>query len=375
VLTSVPIIHTLASEGTTMAARPIKPWYRKDRDTWFITFHGRQIPLAKGKSNRAEAEKEFARVVYDSQPRPKIRGDLISAAQLAARWLESCRRSVAPDTYERYEAAARSWLRFFGDDRPADSAREADVMRWAKSQEWAGSTQKTSVGALNTMFTFGTRNRLVSHNPTSTVRIGKSASRLLMMSAQQTERLFEQLDGRRPDLHNLCRFCYLTGCRPSEAYRLEARHLVVERQVAVLPSGKTTAITGRPRKIYLGDEAQQLVLRLAGIRPSGPLFVNTLGHKWEDSSVSKRMRRVRAELGYGPECTLESFRHQWITDALEQGKPIATVAELCGTSPTMIARTYSKLRERTDHLSQAAASVRHEAQPDEPRSAEEPSPP
>jgi integrase len=358
-----------------MAARPIKPWYRKDRDAWFITLHGQQIPLAKGKSNRAEAEKEFARIVYGQEPRAKVVGDMLSVGQLAARWLEACRRTAAESTTQRYVWIARSWLRFFGEDRPADAAREADVVRWAKSRGWALSTQKTHVGALNAMYAFGVRNRLVPVSPASSVKMGKAASRMLMMTGRQTERLFELLArGNHPGYLDLCRFCYLTGCRPSEAYHLEARHLMVERQVATLPSGKTTRATGRPRKIYLCDEALQLVLRLAERRPSGPLFVNSLGHRWVESSTSKRMLKARAALGFGPECTLESFRHQWITDALEKGTPIATVAELCGTSPTMIARTYSKLRERTDHLAQAAAAVRGEDRDVPPQSSPDYSP-
>jgi integrase len=224
------------------------------------------------------------------------------------------------------------------------------------------------------MFTFGIRNRLVNASPASGVKVGKSASRMLMMTSQQTERLFELLERGQRGFHDLCRFCYLTGCRPSEAYRLEARHIVTERKWATLPSGKTTRVTGRPRKIYLCDEALRLVLRLAVRHPAGPLFRNSLGNRWVESSTTKRMHKARAALGYGRECTLESFRHQWITDALEQGKPIATVAELCGTSPAMIARTYSKLRERTDHLSQAAASVRSEdpAAPPRPSTADSP---
>jgi integrase len=354
----------LTLEGTTMAARPLGPWYRKDRDAWFVTLHGRQIPLAKGKSNRAEAEKEFARIVYGQEPRRRVRGDLISAARLVEEWLESCRRSVARPTAERYESTAKSWLLFFGEDRPAQSAREADVVRWAKSQGWAASTQKTSVGAVGAMYSFGIRNRLIGHNPASQVQVGKSASRVLMMTAEQTERLFELLADRRRvrGFHDLCRICFLTGCRPSEAYRIEARHLDAECKAVVLATSKTSRRTGRPRKIYLCDEAQALVLRLSTLRPSGPLFANRLGHGWERSTAWKQMRQARSLLGFGPECTLESFRHQWITDALEKGTPIATVAELCGTSPAMIARNYSKLRERTDHLSQAVAAVRGEAQ-------------
>jgi integrase len=73
------------------------------------------------------------------------------------------------------------------------------------------------------------------------------------------------------------------------------------------------------------------------------------------------MRIECRKLGYGPEGALESFRHQWITDALERGVSIATVAELCGTSPEIIATHYSKLRHRAEHLADAAAQVRQQS--------------
>jgi integrase len=68
---------------------------------------------------------------------------------------------------------------------------------------------------------------------------------------------------------------------------------------------------------------------------------------------------MRGRLKMGREATAKSFRHGFITDALEAGVPIATVAELAGHRGTkMIERTYSKLRERKGHLRDAARKVR-----------------
>src|SRR5262245_5588231 len=40
-----------------------RPWYRKQTDTWYICLHGRQVPLCKGKDNKAEAERVYFQVM------------------------------------------------------------------------------------------------------------------------------------------------------------------------------------------------------------------------------------------------------------------------------------------------------------------------
>jgi hypothetical protein len=41
-----------------MPRRP-EPWYRSDRDCWYVTIIGKRILLAKAKSERAEAYRRF----------------------------------------------------------------------------------------------------------------------------------------------------------------------------------------------------------------------------------------------------------------------------------------------------------------------------
>ena len=50
-----------------------------------------------------------------------------------------------------------------------------------------------------------------------------------------------------------------------------------------------------------------------------------------------------------------TYRHSFVTDALENGVGVAQVAELLGhTSTDMVMQHYQHLREKREHLKQAA---------------------
>jgi integrase len=155
---------------------------------------------------------------------------------------------------------------------------------------------------------------------------------------------------------------YATGARPSELMRLEARHVDFKAGVATM-EGKTTGRTKRTRVIHIGAVAD-LLAKLARKRPSGPLLLNSAGTPWTRHTLAHRFARLRKRLGLGKEATAKGFRHGFATDGLEGGVPLATMAELMGhTSTKMLERHYSKLRNRAEHLRDAAAKVRP-GQPD-----------
>jgi site-specific recombinase XerD len=93
--------------------------------------------------------------------------------------------------------------------------------------------------------------------------------------------------------------------------------------------------------------------------PTGLVFRNTKGTAWTRHTIAHRFERLRTKLNLGPGATAYSLRHLFITDALERGVPIATVAVLVGhTDTTMISRVYSKLDERNKHLREAMDMAR-----------------
>src|SRR5262249_38803856 len=93
--------------------------------------------------------------------------------------------------------------------------------------------------------------------------------------------------------------------------------------------------------------------------PTGLVFRNSRGGAWLRNLVSRRLKKLRPKFGLDDGVVFYSLRHLFITDALERGVPIATVAELVGHRDlTMISRIYSRLSGRTAHLRDAVNQVR-----------------
>jgi integrase len=122
---------------------------------------------------------------------------------------------------------------------------------------------------------------------------------------------------------------------------------------------KTSGKIGKPRVIHLNDTALAMVKSLAILYPTGPLLRNSRGKPWNRYSINRAVRKARVKAGLQDSLAVAyAIRHQYITDALARGVPIALVAEMCGTCPEMIARVYSHISEKKALLLEAANRVR-----------------
>ncbi len=111
----------------------------------------------------------------------------------------------------------------------------------------------------------------------------------------------------------------------------------------------------------------ELCRDLAREHPEGPLFRNTRGKPWTRNAIRIRFRNLRKRLGLAPGVVAYAFRHTYITDALEKGVPIASLAELAGHKDTrMISTVYSKLSQKRQHLAEMAAKAAAESVPSQP---------
>jgi integrase len=89
---------------------------------------------------------------------------------------------------------------------------------------------------------------------------------------------------------------YDSGSRPQETKQLEARHLQLDKQRAVIPGEEVKG--GRTRAIYFPtDRCLEILKRLAKEHPTGPLFRNQKGMPWTGFAVKLRFDRIQISIG------------------------------------------------------------------------------
>ena len=120
---------------------------------------------------------------------------------------------------------------------------------------------------------------------------------------------------------------------------------------------KANARKGKRRVIYLTDESKAMLREMCRERPEGPLFVTRNGIAYNRSNIIGTFRRLERWLGI-PKFNPYSYRHTYITEALERGLSSDIVAELVGNTPKTIAKYYSHLESKKNTLRSRAAGAR-----------------
>lgn len=329
--------------------RPNKPRYRANRDAWVSQINGTLVTLAKGKRNRGAAVKELARLLAE---RDSGRPASMTVAELFDRLLKWTREHRSPLTLEWYTRHLRGFAEHIGRETSCTAIRPFHVARWLESREIGQATRHGAITAVKRAFRWGHRQGYLDSNPLEGLDRPKMPRREAILTPAQER---TALEAAPPPLRDYLTVIHETGCRPSEVARMEAAH--INGDVATMRS-KTTEATGRVRTIYLTPTATTIVSRLTAIHPAGPIFRNSRGRPWTRHALALAMGRLRRRLGLGKECTAESFRHGWVTEA-KLHLPNSVVAELAGHSSTsMVDKFYGHISERKAELAKAVAKVR-----------------
>jgi integrase len=341
------------------------PWYRADRDAWYVKLDGRPLMLAKGKASKAVAEAAFHKLKSEMAGGRSLPDAAPSFGELASRYLRDLANRVKADELSptTYDDAKRRLARFVAEygDRPVDRLKPADVLDWLDRQEgWGPTSRHDAVGAIKAVTRWAHKLGLVAHDSLAATRKPtRKQRREEVLSPTDWAKVLDAI--RCDDFRDLVSLMHATGCRLGEAARLEAKHIDWDRGVAIV-SGKTTRRTGRKLVLAIPDAILARLRVLASIRPTGPLLLNSRGNPWRKDAVNNQVVRLRRRTGLGGELVAQSLRHLFATDALDRGVPIATVAQLLNHADTrMVSRNYGHLAERYEHLRDAVARIRPDA--------------
>jgi integrase len=318
-----------------------QPWFRKNRG-WFVTLHGRQIPLGKEKKAAFEEYKRILR----APPTKEVRSD--SVAVLIDKFLDWVKLHRAPDTYAWYQFR----LDLFDRKYPDLTVQEFipfHVQQWIDGFQLSNGSKRNYARAIQRCMKWCEEQGLIERSPIAHFKKPRGGVRETIISPAEYERILGAIK-RRP-FRDLCTFAWETGARAAECLMLERRHLDLGSHRVLFPI-EEEKMQRAPRIIYLTEESETILRRLAVRFPKGKLFRNTDGEAWTTDAVNCAF--IRLEKKIKKKYCLTVFRHSFVHRKLTRGVDALTVSVLLGHSDTtMISRVYSHLTQAPEYLLKA----------------------
>jgi integrase len=327
-----------------------KPWYRASKDAWYVEIDGKQIRLAAGKANKAQAETAFYRLMAGSTlPTNLNASPAMLTATLCDMFLDQSQVNNKDSTYQWHKYFLARFVKVCG-QLPATTIKPFHITRWIDSNRgWTGA-KRSAIAIVQRVFSWAKSEGLLAENALAGIK---------KPPIRRRERIVSAADKAFRDFLFALQH---TGCRPSEIAKVTAANVDLNLGLWIFQEHKTSAKTGRPRVIYLTPELLELTKQLVAENPQGPIFRNRLGKAFSKNAIRCRFRRIRDRLPHLEGVVAYSYRHAFATDALIQGVGIAQVAELMGhTSTEMVSRVYGHIASNVSHLRDAAVKATRQA--------------
>ena len=342
-----------------MARKP-KIWFREQDGYYYTTYKGEQTKLDK---DFKEAEKAFHNLLGRPDEQP-TKGFRPSFKKLADQYLDFTKQTKSERTYSHQLYFLQLFCDHIKGKRAAD-LKPGDVTAWllkinADGQrrkdrfasppvegkpKWGHNTQVTARGLVVACLNWAVTEGHLPFSPLARMKVGQMHGRERILSKDERERI--KAATPKDDFYDLIVFLEQTGARPfSEGSQVTASMIDWEEGSITLKKHKN-ARKGKSRVVYLTAEAQEVLKRLCAKRPEGPLFLTRRGVPYNKGNVNQRIRRLEKKLGI-PRFNLYSYRHSYITDALERGLSSDVVAELVGNTPKTITKYYAHLDKKKD---------------------------
>jgi integrase len=360
--------------------------YYESRGAYFTHFEGRQIKLADGPDDAPKgptylaALDEFRRLMQASTAATSDQANTVRViVDLYGQHLE---RNGQARSLEILLATCTSAVERFGDLAIGD-LKPVHVSGWLaemakprpgkrrKTVRWGPTYQNMALRTLVAAFNWAKGQELISAHCLQNAKAVqvRNRKRSRGQEAYVTPATWQKLIGRvsrsNTRFADLLRFLYATGCRPSEAFHVEARYYHAADRCVVYPGQpgpddfvwKNARRTGKDRVIFLPEDVARVVEARIKERPEGPIFVTRHGTPWASVNVSVNIRWYARQLKISPPPSAYGFRHTYATDWLLNGGSIKVLADLLGTSVSMIERHYGHLMVDKDRMRSIMATV------------------
>jgi integrase/recombinase XerC len=345
------------------------PWFRKSKNTWYITQDGRNVSLGVGgKGNRKEAVAAWHKAIADG-PKDKTPAKLPETVSAAvAGFLADAQARTKPSTHALYKRHLDALTAELGKG-PVAALTVPILAQWLQGLAVGSTTQAITLRSVSAFLGWCVRQEIIARNPAQAMAKPKSRSRGAdsVISPADHAKLLEHAT---PQLRLVLSILHATGARPGEVCKFAVENFDPSAGVVKLAEHKADH-TGRIRLVFLPPETVEVLKAQADRYGSGALLRNRLGKPWTPKAIAWALLKLREKAGV--KAIAYGYRHTFATDGLANGLPETHVAELLGHGSTaMLHKHYSHLTAKAGILRNAAALVRPAVPTAEPNPGEMP---
>jgi integrase len=276
-----------------MAGRiPALNWTRS-RGQYTVTISGKFHLLGTDK-DAAEQQYRFLLNKHDL-------GELVSMnsgfAEVADLWLEHVQNNFSATRYRLCKARLEEFIKFVGTDMRVKELRANHVNRWIDTRNLKPGTNRlykaTILAALN--WAAGKKVRLLVANPLKgMLELPEGDSR--GGEVVWPKAVFDQvIRVAHPAFTNVVRMLAWTGARPSTICQVEAKHYRPHLRLWDVEELYKKRKSNRKyvRRIWLPEQAIEIVEKLNHDNPCGPIFRNSHGNPWRSETLGVYMFQLQ----------------------------------------------------------------------------------
>lgn len=355
----------MAPEGHPVA-RIAKPWFRSERNGWYVCKDGQQQFLGehpegappphknKGRWNAPPAIMRAFHVLMaePGQAKPKAATG-ITVAELLEWFLDWCQKNRAHRTYEGHQERLQIFVKEMPEAVALDALalRPFHIIEWVdKHSTWGDTYRRWAIMSVQRAYNLADELGYIDANPVRKIKKPAAGRRKQATTPEQWKEVRDHYPENDP-FRDLLEFSWEAGCRPFETRTIEPRHVHLDRMCVLFPPEEAKG-RKRWRIIRLNQVAAEIIRRRMGNRTEGMVFLNAHGRPWTAYAMNCRFCRLKKHTGIKHFAT--AWRHGFATRKLIEGHDHLTVAELMGhTDGTMLAKVYAHLDQNDEHLRKA----------------------
>jgi integrase len=328
-----------------MGRRP-KPWWRKERKCWYVTINKVTHRLSEDKK---EAYDMFHKMMSD--PVSVASGSVWEVFDSCLDW------TLANRAFRTYDFYRERLQRFKNavPNMPVAKLTPDHVYRWLDAEgnkHWSDTYKRGCITALCRAFNWAVKARKIPFNPIKGIEKPEASQREMLITPQEFGAVLKLVTDE--PFRDILNIIWLTGCRPFEATRVEARH--VKQGCWEFP--KKEGKGKRPRVVFLVEEAEEITEKWVKRTPEGPIFRNSRGRPWTAMAFNSRFNRLKEKLG--KKLCMYALRHSFVHHGLTKGKvdPVVMAAIAGHVNTNLILSTYGHLLKDPDFMRKQVEKVR-----------------